>query len=204
MHGSLSRVVATLSALVFFTLPLSAQEKTDYEEEDKPRTAEMASVMESWEKAGTPGEMHRALARTAGEWTAEVKMWMGPEPTVSEARSTVEPIMDGRFVKETVKSEFMGKPFHGVSIVGFNNATGEVEAIWYDDHSTGIFVYRGSMNEDGTELKLKGKYKDPASGEWIETRSVRKITGDEMRDIAWETRDGEEVKTMEITYRRQG
>lgn len=199
----MSRVVPTLGALVFLALPLAAQEKPEHGEKDHAHGAEMASVMESWEKAGTPGEMHRALARTAGEWTAEVRMWMGPEPTVSEARTTVEPIMNGRFVKETVKSDFMGKPFHGVSIIGFNNVTGEVEAVWYDDHSTGIYVYRGSMNEDGTELKLKGKYKDPSSGEWITTRSVRKIMGDEMRDTAWETRDGEEKKTMEITYRRE-
>ena len=185
--------------LLAFAAPLAAQEG------EQEMSAETASMMEAMEEAGTPGAVHEALARTAGTWKATVKFWMGPEgePEVMEATSTIEPIMGGRFVKETVESEWMGKPFHGVSIVGYNNLTGECEAVWYDNMSTALYRYSGSVNEAGDEVTLKGKYKEPGTGTWVETRSVRKIEGDRMVDTAWETRDGQEYKSMEIVYERQ-
>lgn len=188
---------AVFPVLVLLSVPVSAQEQET--------AVEMASLMEAYEKAGTPGTAHEALARTVGTWTATVKMWMEPggEPTVTEVTSVIEPVMGGRFVRETVEGEFMGQPFHGVSVVGVNNTTGEAEAVWYDNHSTILYVYRGSLDEAGGELTLESKYRDPATGEWVETRSVRTMQGDTMVDIGWETRDGVERKSMEIAYRRQ-
>lgn len=188
-------VAAALLALL--SVPVSAQEQEP--------TAETASMMEAYEKAGTPGVAHEALARSAGTWTATVKMWMEPggEPTVTEVTSVIEPVMGGRFVRETVEGEFMGDPFTGVSVVGVDNTTGEARGVWYDNHSTTLYVYRGSLDEASGELELRSEYTDPATGERIETRSLRTMRDDTMTDTGWEIRDGVERKSMEITYRRQ-
>lgn len=199
--ASVATLVPVLASLALPAVPARAQEEAEGQ-----MTAEMAAMMEAYEEAGTPGAIHEALARTAGTWTVTVKMWAGPgtEPTVSEATSVIEPIMGGRFLRETVEGEFMGRPFHGVSIVGVNNTTGEAEGVWYDDHSTALYMYRGSVDDAADEMTLESEYTDPATGERVKTRNVRSIRGDRMVDTAWETRDGEERKAMELVYRRKG
>lgn len=197
MKNRFPRAGVLIPVLALLSVPVSAQEREP--------AAEMASMMEAYEKAGTPGAAHEALARTAGTWTATVKMWMEPgaEPTVTEMTSVIEPVMGGRFVRETVEGEFMGQPFRGVSVVGVDNTSGEARGVWYDNHSTTLYFYRGRLDEAGDELELKGEYMDPATGEWVKTRSLRKMQGDTMVDTGWEIRDGAERKSMEIAYRRQ-
>jgi hypothetical protein len=197
MKNRFTRLGAFVPVLALLSVPVSAQEPEP--------TAEMASMMEAYEKAGTPGAAHEALARTAGTWTATVKMWMEPgaEPTVTEVTSVIEPVMGGRFMRETVEGEFMGQPFRGVSVVGVDNTTGEARGVWYDNHSTALYFYRGRLDEAGGELTLGGEYRDPATGERVKTRSLRTMQGDTMVDTGWESRDGVERKSMEIVYRRQ-
>lgn len=165
---------------------------------------DMASVMEAWAKAGTPGEAHAFLARMEGNWTATVKMWMDPsgEPTVSEATSKQEMMLDGRFLHESVKGEFMGQPFHGMGLTGYNNVTGKYESMWIDNMSTAVQRYEGSL--EGDVLTFHGKYLDPVSGEWIESRStITMPSDDEMVAVGYETRGGVEQKMMELVYTRQ-
>jgi len=166
---------------------------------------EMDATMAAWEKAGQPGTHHKHLAALAGTWEAETKFWMDPsgEPTVSPATIEYRMIMNGRYLEETIKSDFMGQPFTGRGLYGFNNVTGEVEAVWIDDTSTGIFQYTGSISDDGTEIKLKGKYKDPVTGEWKENRSVLRISKDTLHYVGYEMEGGEEWKIMEITSTRK-
>lgn len=203
-----------VTAVLLSTLlvvPLAAQEQEGMPE-DHPQheqmgemSSEHAAMMEAYEKAGTPGPQHEALTRTAGTWDVTVTMWMDPEgePMTSRAISTIEPIMDGRYVQETVEGDFMGAPFRGVGTIGYSNVSGEVQGTWIDNHTTSIYTYRGSINEAGDEIQLEGEYTDPVSGQKVETRSVRKIEGDSMTETAWETRNGQEVKTMELTYQRK-
>lgn len=191
---------ATLCVLALATGPLAAQEA-----KETGRAAGQAEMMAAFERAGTPGAMHEVLARSAGTWSAEVRMWMEPggEPTLAHTTSVIEPVMGGRFVRETVEGEAFGAPFRGVGLIGYDNVTGKAQGIWYDNHSTAIYRYEGSLSEDGT-LEMSSGHHDPASGEWIESKSVRKMDGeDRMVDTAWEKRGGEMVRTMEIVYTRQ-
>lgn len=57
--------------------------------------------------------------------------------------------MDGRFLRETVEGEVLGAPFRGVSPPGFNDVTGNVRGVRYDDHSTARYLYEGKLAEDG-------------------------------------------------------
>src|SRR6476660_1953802 len=76
--------------------------------------------------AGTPGKMHEFLTKDAGEWTGKCQMWMGPssEPMSNECTSTVEPIMDGRYVMVHMKGEMPGMgPFKGGGVYGYDNVS---------------------------------------------------------------------------------
>jgi hypothetical protein len=192
IHRALLTGLVAIGSFTLLTPPAFAQEGME---------AEMAA----WQKAGQPGPHHEHLAAYAGTWQAETKFWPEPsaEPMVSPATIEYRMIMNGRYLEETIASEFMGEPFKGRGLYGFNNLTGEVQAAWIDDTSTGIYLYSGSMSDDGTEMTLKGKYKDPVSGEWRETRSVMRISDDKIHYTSYEVDGGKEWKMMEITGTRQ-
>lgn len=200
MNARTLMVPVSACLLALAAAPLAAQEA-----EGEAMSSGASAAMEAYREAGTPGETHRVLARSAGTWSAEVRMWMEPgaEPTVTRTTSVIEPVMGGRFLRETVEGEVFGQPFRGVSLIGFNNVSGKVQGVWYDNHSTALYLYEGSVAEDGT-MELRSGHHDPVTGDWIESKSVRRMEGDDrMIDTAWERRDGEMVKTMEIVYRRR-
>jgi len=183
-----------VGALAIWAMPAAAQQEQ-----------EAAAMMEAWQQAGQPGQAHEHLAQLVGHWQAETKFWMEPsaEPLISSATIEYEMIMDGRYLEERIESDFMGQPFKGRGLYGYNNVTHELEAVWIDDMSTGIYTYTGSMNEAGDEMVLKGKYMDPATGEWKENRSVMRIVGpDELHYESWEIADGTEWKVMEVKATR--
>lgn len=168
--------------------------------------AEMAAMMEAYEEAGTPGEVHDALARMTGEWETTVKFWMDPsaEPDVSRGTMTSRMVMGGRFLEEEMDSEFMGQQFRGRALTGYDNVEGECNAVWIDNMSTAIYHYTGSVNGAGDRIELKGEYTDAATGEHVKTRSVREVVSkDRMVETIYEIRDGVESRTMEITYTRK-
>lgn len=192
IHRALLTCLLAIGSLTILAPPTRAQEGTD---------AEMAA----WEKAGQPGPHHEHLAALVGKWQAETKFWPEPsaEPIIAPATIEYRMIMKGRYLEENITSEFMGQPFTGRGLYGFNNVTGELQAVWIDDTSTGMYTYTGSISDDGTELILKGKYKDPVSGEWRETRSVMRISEDNLHYTGYEVDGGKEWKMMEITGTRK-
>lgn len=167
--------------------------------------AELAAMMEAYEKAGTPGEHHAALDRMVGEWDLEVRMYMDPsgEPSVSHGTSVAKWMMDGRFVEEKVTGNFMGAPFTGHGLTGYNNLTGEYEATWIDNHTTQIGRYQGKMDDQG-QMVFVTKSKDPVTGKMVKVRSVSEfVSDDEMVVKAYEDRGDGETLTMELIYSRK-
>lgn len=164
------------------------------------------ATMEAWMKAGQPGKPHQRLAALVGSWEAQTKFWMDPAAAPLEAPGTIEyrMVMGGRFLEEKVSSEFMGSPFKGLGLYGYDNVTGKLQAIWIDDMSTGIYSYSGSMNEAGDEMILSSRFQDPITGESKESRSVMRVFGDKLHYISYEkTEGGAERKMMEITATRK-
>jgi hypothetical protein len=187
-------VVATvlLGGVLLWAAPAAAQQE------------EMAEAMAAWQQAGQPGAQHEHLAKYVGSWQAEGKMWMDPsgEPTTMSSTAEYRMIMDGRFLEEIITSDLMGQPFYGRGIYGYNNLTGEVQAVWIDNMSTGIYSYVGTINEAGDEIVLVGSYTDPVTMERGETRSVMTISENEIRSVAYQIVNGQEQKTMEVIARR--
>lgn len=196
MRARTPSLIAAATAVVC-TVPLAAQEGD--------ASAEMAATMEAYERAGTPGEFHETLGLQVGEWDAEVRFWSEPggEPSVMEATATIEWVMDGRFVRETVESEFMGQPFRGVGYTGYNNLTGEYEGSWMDNHSTALYRYTGERDDRG-RLVFVSESVDPLSGQKVKERSVwEMVSDDEMVARSYRLEDGEEFLTMELRYSRR-
>jgi len=88
-----------------------------------PSDAQKQEMMKKMQEAGAPGPAHKALDVLVGNWQAEVKCWMDPDgpPNVSQGTAKATWILNGRFLQEEFHGEMMGKPFTGLSLLGYDN-----------------------------------------------------------------------------------
>lgn len=175
---------------------------------DKPSVdPQMEQMLKKMEAAGTPGAAHKALEPLVGDWNAEVKSWMAPDapPVVTKATAKSRWIMNGRFVQEEFEGEFMGKPFRGMSVTGYDNAKQAYSSVWIDDMNTAIITSEGAAEKEGTVITLTGEYYCPITDQKNKPMKqiIRIINNDKHVLEMHDPTQGENSKTMEITYTRR-
>ena len=168
---------------------------------------EMQAEMEAWMAAGKPGAEHASLAESAGSYDCTVKMWMGPgEPSVSQATSKREMILDGRVLAEHFEGDMMGMPFVGHGMTGYDNTRKMYWSTWNDSMTTGIMVAWGKWDEAKQGIVFEGEMTNPMTGQPTKVQMVARRTepGTEVFEM-WEPRGegGAMVKTMEIQSVKQ-
>ena len=160
-------------------------------------------IMKKMQAAGTPGPAHKALDAFAGDWKTEVKFWMDPggPANVSQGKSKVRWILGGRFLEEDFHGEWMGKPFTGLGLMGFDNTRQQFKSVWVDEVGTAMTISEGRAESGNQVITLQGKADCPASGQRdISVKHVYRVFGPN-KHILEMFHDGE--KRMEITYTRQ-
>ncbi len=192
----------TVAGTLLFSLAL-AQEKPASEKMD-PKTEE---IMKKMEVAGTPGDAHKALEPLVGNWNVEVKSWMSPDapPTTTKATAKASWVMNGRFVQEEFNGEFMGKPFHGLNLTGYDNTKQKYNNVWIDDMHTAVFASEGAAEDGGKVITLQCKYDCPITGQKdkVMKQVLRIISPDKHVFEMYDPAKGDNSKTMEITYTRK-
>ena len=183
---------AILITLVFLA-PCFAQEQS-------------AAQMEMIEKLMKPGEFHELLKEFVGTWSADVKMWMDPNapPVVSKGQATFNLIFDGRYIVGEYLGEFMGAPFKGKSIIGYDNVKKEFFSIWIDNSSTGHYKSTGKYDFNTKKYHFRASTFDPYTGQTMEMREEAYFASkDEYISVTYaKFKDGKEFKNMEMKYTR--
>lgn len=168
-----------------------------------------AAANKAWMEFATPGELHKMLAKSDGNWTGTTTTWMeeGAQPMISQSECMNKMIFDGRYQYSTYKGDFMGMPFEGMSIMGYDNARKKFVSTWIDNMGTGMMHAEGDWNPAKRSIELKGKMTDPSRPEKdCDVREVYTFNDDnshtlEMYGPDWKT--GKEMKTMEIKFTRK-
>lgn len=163
---------------------------------------EMDPMMQAMMEAGTPGEHHKLLASAAGEWKAHTRFMMQPgQFEEGEGVMWSKPILDGRYFMGHFKSEFMGMPFEGYALNGYDNVKKEYFSIWIDSMSTGVMHMTGQM--EGDTIVYHGTAVMPAPMGEVEMKmEVSHPEDDVMHDTFYKKLGGQWVKDGEITYTR--
>jgi hypothetical protein len=165
-----------------------------------------AAQMEMMEKLSQPGEYHELLKNFVGTWTADVKMWMDPKapPVVTKGQATFKLIFDGRFLYGDFLGEFMGMPFKGINIMGYDNAKKEFFSIWLDNSTTGLLSSTGTYDAATKKYHFRAETLDPLSGQTLEMREEAYFASkDEYISTTYaKPKDGQEFKNMEMKYTR--
>ena len=169
-------------------------------------TPEQKAEMEAYQKAGTPGEPHKALAATAGTYTIKTKSWSEPGGPAMEESGTATRTMtlDGRVLLEEVHSTMMGAPFVGQGMTGYDNVSGKHWSTWNDSMSTGIMVSQGKCDAKNS-CTFTGSWNDPIKKGPVTARMTTRWTSPttEIFEMYGPGKDGKEMKMMEITYKRK-
>lgn len=195
-----------MTALIVLLATAGAVSGHEHEHDKAAAGHDQEAMMAAWQKAGTPGEQHAMLAKSAGHWTARVKTWMEPggEPTVEEGTFHRELDLDGRVLQEKFTGSFFGQPFHGRSTTGYDNVTGRWWSTWTDSMSTGLMVMWGEWSDKEKAVVYLGESADPMTGEMVKMKAIVRhpSDGEEVMEM-FDLRSGEPVKTMEIHSTRK-
>lgn len=154
-----------------------------------------------------PGKGHKQMHAILGVWDAPSKYWAAPgvEPVISPGYSIRKMIMGGRFVYEDYEGYFFGKPFRGLGITAFDNATGTFPAMWIDTLGTNIMTSTGTVDETGKVFEFRGEYFDSLSGRMRKTHSWIRVLGEDsyVLSLNFVQDDGSEYQVFQVDYSRR-
>ena len=186
--------------------PAAASESGAQTAGDKQAAPTPEQIMAALQKYGTPGPEHEKLKEMAGKWDAEVTFQMDPAapPQTSKGTMTNEPILDGRFVSQEFKGDFMGSPFTGLGLLGFDKMKGKYTSYWTDSMSTAVVMAEGEADPSGKTITYSGTYDCPITQQKKTSRQVVTIQDKDHHTFeAFEKGpDGKEIKSMTIKYTR--
>jgi hypothetical protein len=161
-------------------------------------------MMKMFEKMGALNEHHARMKPLAGEFDAEVSMQMpGMPPENSKGRTKNELIFGGRFLKGEYSGTFMGKPFNGMQLLGYDNMKAKYVSNWIDDMSTMMMIAEGKGEESGNTITTYVPCPDPTTKGKIIRQVVTIVDNDHWTMESFDPgADGKETKTMTIKYTR--
>lgn len=170
-------------------------------------TEEQKAMGERMQKFMALNENHEMLKKLAGNWNTHGTFWMDPkeQPQTSDGKSVAAIVMNGRYLEQKFTGEFMGQPYEGRGIIGYDNMKKKFTSIWFDNMGTGIMTSQGTYDPTTQSITSEGTMSCPVTEEterWY--KDVLTIVND--NNFRYETymkdKDGKEYKSMEITYAR--
>ncbi len=173
------------------------------------KPVDSATATKAWMDFATPGDMHKMLAKSDGNWTGETTMWMeeGGEPMKSTSECSNKMVLDGRYQISEHKGNFMGMPFGGISTTGYDNSKKKFVSTWIDNMGTGVMYMEGDWNAGNKSIEFKGKMTDPTRpGKDCDIREIYSFIDDNTQKLEMfgpDPKTGKEIKTMEIKFTRK-
>lgn len=175
-------------------------------EEAPEKPMDSVAMQEAWKKYATPGDGQKMMAEEVGTWNCEMTYWMEPDgkPEKSTSVADIRMILGGRYQEAIYKGTMMGQPFEGRATMAYNNANGEITSTFIDNMSTGMMVGMGTYDEATKTTNMRGEMVNPVTGKKTPYREAYTIVDANTRTMEmFDTKDGKEYKSMEITMKRK-
>jgi uncharacterized protein DUF1579 len=204
---------ATSVAALAATFILSAYAWQAGGQDSKPKNANAA--MPPPVKAGPE---HAALKELVGEWNATFSMAPmtpgtpgtpgapGGSPMVSTATAKNTFAMNDLWlVQDYTMPDFMGSPFTGHGVLGYDTDRKQYCGFWVDSMTTSAEPMWGSFDAKTHTLTMQQKGKDPMTGKEMTVKMLTHIVD---KDNHWFEAlavgpDGKEMQSFKIEYKRK-
>lgn len=203
MRAGRAECALALALVLVFVAAAAAQER-------KPTPEEMARVQAAMMEAMQPGDEHRRLARLAGEWDQEVRIWSTPgaEPVTSQGRVENRMILGGRFLMSEGTAGEGAKQVGSLTILGFDRRHGLYTAAGYDTWGTYHVSAQGGWNAERGAIVLSGSdvVTEDHTQAWdfvLREIDSNTYTWEVIFTDAVHAPDGVPFRMVEITHRRR-
>lgn len=206
----MSRMMITLTAALFVTVlgglvPVLSQDMGGKAE------PEAKDPWAAWTELQKPGEPHKMLAESVGEWTIEGKMFhMDGEKVVempANGKSTMK-MLWGRYLQEemAVECPMMKMTMNMRGYIGYDNSAKEHQCVYFGDMGTELRVFKGTFDEKAGAMTFSAEWTEKGMGDM--KRKSRVVSAAKSKDEStvtiYETMgDNPEFKMMEMTYKRK-
>jgi hypothetical protein len=192
------RVLIALAAAGLITGAATADDKS------KEKTTPAAAAQEV-PPLPQPGPEHQVMKDDVGTWDATVEAFMAPEapPAVSKGTETNRLTAGGLWLVSDFKSEFMGQPFEGHGVMGWDPAKKKYVGTWVDSMTT--TVSQSESTYDAATKTFTGWMEGPdETGKTVKTKAVTQLQSPDSKVFTmYRTIEGKEVPTLRITYTRR-
>ncbi len=166
----------------------------------KPSALVNASLKETSKLVAS--KHHAALLQDVGAWDAIVESTCSGETTKDKGRERIQAICDGRWTWSEFRSEYMGKPFVGHGLVGWDANQKKYASLWIDSMSATCAVTSGTFDEKTKTYSFTGTCTGP-DGKPMKIEQTLSCKDEDSRVLRMKF-DGPEMKsTMKITYARR-
>ncbi len=167
-------------------------------------SSDQSTMMEQCAAFNQTGPEHASIARFAGTFRAEVKIWMSPgqPPMTSTGTMVSTTILGGRFLRQDYKDD--SGMFEGAGFWGYNTVDKRFEGFWIDSMATFFQLERGRHEPGEDKYVMEGTMTDPGGGGTVRKRSIIRFLGADRHsmEMFFGTPDGGEFRGMEIQYTR--
>lgn len=170
-------------------------------------TEEQKALQARMQEYSTPNEHHEFLKSLAGSWQANVKFWMDPKGEAQESEGTSEAgmILGGRFLEQKFNGTFMGQPFEGRGIYGYDNLRKEYTGLWFDSMATGVMTSSAQYDSATKTMTEQGVMSCPITNEahrWVKAVTTFIDADHYTYESFMKDADGKEFRSMIIAYVR--
>lgn len=161
-------------------------------------------MAESCDMIAKKGPQHESLARFAGTWRAEVKLFFTPGqgPQVSHGTMVNTLELGGLFLRQHYRDD--AGLFEGHGYWGYNTTEGRYEGFWIDPMCSFFQLEHGQHDVKADAYHMAGSMTCPHTRQPLRKRAVitHKSPTEHTMEQWVETTPNQERKTMEIRYTR--
>lgn len=152
-------------------------------------------------------DQHKLLAKEAGVWDVQMKMWpMGPAGDVMEGKGVETNVLvcNGLWLRSEFRAEFVGVKFEGHGMIGYDPAKKKYSGTWVDNMNASLRTGMGNDNASGARVMWWDAV-DPATGQTVKERHVMSHNADGSRtfDMFRMGPDGAEIRMMTMTMTKR-
>lgn len=147
---------------------------------------------------------HEALAHLVGDWQDTCKMAAMPgvpgmeKATESTGTEHAELICNGLWLKSTVDSTYLGKPFQGVRLVGYDPFAQKYQSIWVSTQDEPACVGSGTFDEKTKTWTFTGNSPKGA----VRSQHVFQDADNSTETCYLTGPDGKETQCMQVVRKR--
>lgn len=154
------------------------------------------------QEAPAPLPQHeRLIAESVGEWQGTMTAFMPDAPTEPTAATDVVTPIGGFWVQSRFECSFMGAPYLGTGVTGYDAEKKKYVGTWADNTSSQLAITEGEMDAKGEKLVMHWRAPD-MTGAMTDHRSETVYTKDSYTTNFYMGKDSQE-KTMVIAMKRK-